>query len=65
MQLMMLNGFSVKILTNRRLADQAEKEKALGQWLREIKKELGVCNGVALTPMSCPLFNDPSIVCQE
>jgi hypothetical protein len=47
------------------LADQTEKEKALGQWLREIKKELGVCNGVALTPMSCPLFNDPSIVCQE
>ncbi len=29
---------------SRRLAEKAEKNKFLGQWLREIKKELGVCN---------------------
>lgn len=29
---------------SRRLAQKAEEDKILGQWLREIEKELGVCN---------------------
>jgi REP element-mobilizing transposase RayT len=29
---------------SRRLAEKAEKDKILGQWLREIKEELGMCN---------------------